>query len=451
MGTTHEITVIGGGLAGSEAAWQIAKSGFTVGLYEMRPVKQTAAHQTADLAELVCSNSLGSTLPDRAAGILKYELKVLGSFLLSCAEESRLPAGSALAVDRDIFSKIVTNRILENPRIDVIREERINIPSGPVIISTGPLTSPSFSQSIEKLAGEGQLFFFDAIAPIVSLESIDMSIAFRASRFGAGEADDGDYINCPFDQREYENFVRELSSAKRIELVEADDPVREGVIAGSAPYFEGCLPVEVIAERGMQSLAFGPMRSVGIISPYNQRKPYAVVQLRQDNLVGDLYNMVGFQTNLTFSEQERIFRRIPGLGKAKFVRLGQMHRNTYIAAPKLLNETMQFRDRPDLFFAGQITGVEGYVGSIATGLLAGRNIVRHLHDKPLIHLPRETMLGSLCHYITHAEMKVFQPMKSNLGILPPLNSFHRIPKKERNRLYAERAKLSIDRYLGELE
>lgn len=430
-----DLIVIGGGLAGSEAAWQAAERGLEVRLYEMRPTLQTGAHQTHDLAELVCSNSLGSSLPDRASGLLKNETRLLASMLLECAEEAALPAGGALAVDRELFARLVTERIENHPNIEIAREEVREIPDAPAIVASGPLTSPALSNAIAKLSGEEHLFFFDAIAPVIHADSINMEAAFRASRYGAGEQEAGDYINCPFTKEEYYAFVEALLHAERIELRAFEEAIKSGVKAGH--FFEGCLPVEIIAERGLDSLAFGPMRPVGLRDPRTGKRPYAVVQLRQDNLAGSLYNMVGFQTNLKFPEQKRVFRMIPGLENAEFMRYGQMHRNTFIASPKLLRPTLQFIQREDLFFAGQITGVEGYMGNIATGLLAGINAARLLRGEGPITLPRTTMLGALCHYVTHADLKDFQPMKANFGILPPLDT--KVNKRERGRAYAERA------------
>ena len=441
---TH-LTIIGGGLAGSEAAWQAAQSGSKVKLYEMRPLVPTGAHLGGDLAELVCSNSLGSNLPDRASGVLKNELRRLNSMLLECAEASALPAGAALAVDREAFARLVTARIESHPNIEVIRAEMQEIPQTPVIIASGPLTSESLSNSIAKFSGAEHLFFFDAIAPIVHIESINMEVAFRASRYGKGDQAEGDYINCPFTKDEYYAFVNALQSAERIELRSFEDAIRAGVKAGQ--FFEGCLPVEVIAERGVDSLAYGPMRPVGLRDPRTGRRPYAIVQLRQDNLAGSLYNLVGFQTNLKFPEQKRVLRMIPGLEQAGFERYGQMHRNTFIASPKLLRPTLQHITRDDLFFAGQITGVEGYMGNIATGLLAGVNAARWLQNKIPHTLPPETMLGALCHYITNADLKDFQPMKANFGILPPLVLNKRTGKRERSQLYAGRAQEMLQEFM----
>ena len=416
-----DLIIIGGGLAGSEAAWQAAERGIQVYLYEMRPSTGTGAHLTPNLAELVCSNSLGSDLPDRASGVLKAELRRLGSMLLEGAYKTALPAGSALAVDREAFAHLVTARISNHPKIEVIRKEVRALPDEPTIIASGPLTSPNLSKAIAALSGQEHLYFFDAIAPIVSLESINTEIAFRASRYGHGEQAAGDYINCPMNRYEYDAFVAALIGAERIELESFEQELEQGVRAGWHQFFEGCLPVEILARRGHESLAFGPMRPVGLTDPRTGRRPYAVVQLRQDNLAGTLFNMVGFQTNLKFPEQKRVFRTIPGLEKAEFVRYGQMHRNTFIDAPTLLHPTLQFRGRANLFFAGQITGVESYMGNIATGLLAGWNAARLLHRQAPLCLPTTTILGSLCHYVTHASPADFQPMKANFGILPPLS------------------------------
>jgi methylenetetrahydrofolate--tRNA-(uracil-5-)-methyltransferase len=441
-----DLLVIGGGLAGSEAAYQAAQRGLPVRLFEMRPSMQTGAHQTHDLAELVCSNSLGSNLPDRASGVLKNEMRILGSMLLECAEAASLPAGGALAVDRQLFARLVTERIESHPNIEIVREEVQEIPNSPAIIASGPLTSPALSRSIAALSSEEHLFFFDAISPIVHADTINMQIAFRASRYGTGEQDEGDYINCPLRREEYYAFVEALLNAERIELRSFEEAIKSGVKAGH--FFEGCLPVEIIAERGVDSLAFGPMRPVGLRDPRTGRRPYAIVQLRQDNLAGSLYNLVGFQTNLKFPEQKRVLRLIPGLENAEFIRYGQMHRNTFIASPKLLRPTLQHIQRDDLFFAGQITGVEGYMGNIATGLLAGINAGRVHHQEEPIVLPPTTMLGALCHYVTHAELKHFQPMKANFGILPALETTSKLGKRERSKVYAERALLDLTLALG---
>ena len=448
MKPTKTISIIGGGLAGSEAAWQAAEKDIYVKLYEMRPKKETGAHQSGNLAELVCSNSLGSNLPDRASGLLKNEMRRMGSMLLICAEETAVPAGGALAVDREKFAQLVTEKIENHPNIEIIREEITKIPAEPTIIASGPLTSEKLSQSIATLTGEEHLYFFDALAPIVYHESINMEIAFRASRYDRREESEGDYINCPFTKEEYDNFLQALLEAERIKLHSFELQIEKGVKAGAHNYFEGCLPAEIIAERGEKSLAFGPLRPVGLTDPRTGKRPYAVLQLRQDNLAGDLYNLVGFQTNLKFPEQERVFRMIPGLEKVKFARYGQMHRNTFIASPRLLRPTLQFHNRDDLLFAGQITGVEGYIGNVATGLLAGQNIVRIINETPPLQLPETTMLGALTHYITHATPKDFQPMKANFGILPPLEqNGKKISKRERAALRAKRALSDLENYL----
>lgn len=455
----HSVSVIGGGLAGSEAAWQLARQGIPVKLYEMRPARPTGAHVTGDLAELVCSNSLGSNQADRASGLLKNELRRLGSLLVECAEETALPAGAALAVDREAFARRVTEKIASHPNIEIIREEVKEIPSAPVIVASGPLTSESLSKSIAALSGDEHLFFFDAISPIVRAESIDMQVAFRASRYNKNSVsagtpaaetlqdDEGDYINCPFTKEQYYEFIGALRTAERIELRSFEEAIQTGVKAGH--FFEGCLPVEIIAERGDESLAFGPMRPVGLRDPRTGKRPHAVAQLRQDNLAGSLYNIVGFQTNLKFPEQRRVLRMIPGLEHAEFERYGQMHRNTFIASPKLLRPTLQHIARDDLFFAGQITGVEGYMGNIATGLLAGVNMAQLAHGKNPRILPRESMLGALCHYITHASLKDFQPMKANFGILPELSLEKKIGKREKGQAYAERAAQALNNHLQE--
>jgi len=444
-----DLIVIGGGLAGSEAAWQAAQRGLDVSLYEMRPAISTGAHETEYLAELVCSNSLGSNQPDRASGLLKNELRRLGSMLLESAEAAALPAGSALAVDRELFARSVTEQIQSHPRIKIVREEVTAIPSTLTIVASGPLTSPALSRQIANLSGEEHLFFFDAIAPIVAHETINMDIAFRASRYDRGNDDQGDYINCPFTKSEYYDFVAALLQAECIELHSFEDAIRDGVKAGY--FFEGCLPIEILAERGKDSLAFGPMRPVGLIDPHTGKRPYAVVQLRQDNLMGNLYNLVGFQTNLKYPEQKRIMHLIPGLENAEVIRYGQMHRNMFIASPKLLKSTLQFYNREDLFFAGQLTGVEGYMGNIATGLLAGINAAHLGKNQKPITLPQTTMLGALCYYVTHADLKDFQPMKANFGILPSLVSVERLGKRQRTKAYADRAITDLEDFLSQHE
>jgi methylenetetrahydrofolate--tRNA-(uracil-5-)-methyltransferase len=426
----QSVIIVGGGLAGSEAAWQLAQRDFHVLLYEMRPQKTTGAHVTNQLAELVCSNSLGSKLADRASGLLQTELKLLRSLLLDCAEKAAVPAGSALAVDRELFAQSVTETVGSHPNITIIREEVEVIPDGPTIIATGPLTAPALAQNIARLTGEEYLYFYDAISPIVVADTIDMEIAFRGNRYNKGEDQEGDYINCPMNEEEYNRFVSALVAAPTAELriFEQEDP----------RFFEGCLPIEQIASRGSNTLAFGPMRPVGLRDPRTGKRPHAVVQLRRDNLAGNLYNVVGFQTNLRWGEQEQVLRLIPGLSKAEFVRMGQMHRNTFINAPTLLDATMRYRHRTDLFFAGQITGVEGYVGNIATGLVASVNLARTLDGLEEWVVPPTTMIGALCHYVTHSEPQHFQPMKANFGIMPELAIKNKV-KQERYSMYAERA------------
>ncbi len=431
-----ELTVIGGGLAGTEAAWQAAELGVPVRLYEMRPHTPTPAHDTAWLAELVCSNSLGSELPHKAPGLLKAELRGLGSLILDCATQTAVPAGSSLAVDRETFAQLVTERIAAHPRITLVHEEATALPDGPTVVATGPLTSPALAEVIAGLSGRDYLYFYDAVSPIVQAETVDMSIAFRQSRYDRGEQEEGDYINCPMTREEYEAFTDALLAAETIVLkqFEREDP----------HFFEGCMPVEALARRGREALAFGPLRPVGLIDPRTGKRPYAVVQLRQDNLIGTLYNLVGFQTNLKWPDQKRVLRLIPGLANAEFVRYGMMHRNTYVNAPALLQPTLQYRNRADLFFAGQIVGVEGYVGNAGTGLLAGVNAARLLTGGHPLILPPATMLGALCHYVTHAAAKEFQPMKANFGILPPLPP--RPGKQDNGRLYADRALTALRRF-----
>jgi methylenetetrahydrofolate--tRNA-(uracil-5-)-methyltransferase len=433
------LKVIGGGLAGSEAAWQAAERGIDVELYEMRPDQKTGAHRTGNLAELVCSNSLGSNLPDRASGLLKAELRLLNSMLISCADASSLPAGGALAVDRELFSQHVEQRIASHPRITVIRQEIVTIPESPAIFATGPLTSPSLSEQLKAFTGEDHLFFYDAISPVVDSDSVNMAIAFRANRYGPDNVETGDYLNCPFEKDAYIDFRNALVGAERIPLRTFESEIDSGVVAGTDKYFQGCQPIEVIASRGEKALAFGPMRPVGLIDPRTGRRPYAVVQLRQDNLAGDLYNLVGFQTNLTFSEQARVFKMIPGLENATFQRFGQMHRNAFLAAPILLDENLAFHQQPGLFVAGQLAGIEGYAGNIATGLVAGINAAHYVKGIPKIQLPQTTMIGALVYYITHANLKDFQPMKAMFGLLPKPEGEQRRSKKERYQFYAERA------------
>ncbi len=437
------VIVIGGGLAGSEAAWQLAERGFDVKLYEMRPKRTTGAHVTNNLGELVCSNSLGSKMPDRASGVLQSEVRALKSMLMDAAEQSAVPAGGALAVDRELFAQIVTDKLEAHPNITIIREEVTRIPNEPTIIATGPLTSDALAAEIAALNGQEYLYFYDAISPIVTFESINMDVAFFANRYGHGDAEgeEGDYINCPMSKDEYERFVNALLAAETIQLreFEEEDPV----------FFERCMPIEHIAARGFDSLAFGPMRPVGLKDPRTGKRPHAVVQLRRDNIAGSLYNIVGFQTNIRYGKQKDVLTLIPGLDNADFIRFGQMHRNTFINSPTLLHPTMQYRGRDTLYFAGQITGVEGYVGNVATGLLAALNLANHLRGKPPLSLPQTTMLGALCHYVTHAEPKHFQPMKANFGIFPELPTRIR-NKRERYAAYAERARTDMQAALEAL-
>ena len=432
-----QLTVIGGGLAGSEAAWQAAQCGVDVVLYEMRPQVMTPAHVSGDLAELVCSNSLGSNLEDRAPGLLKAELRRLNSLILACADATAIPAGGALAVGREAFARLVTERVASHPRITVVREEVRTVPDGVVVIATGPLTSDALADEIAALAGREHLYFYDAMAPIVTYESIDQSKVFRASRYGRGE----DYINCPMTEAEYDAFVEALLAAETIPLRQFE---RE-----DERFFEACLPVEVIARRGRMALAYGPLKPVGLTDPRTGRRPFAVVQLRQDNLAATLYNLVGFQTNLKWGAQERVFRMIPGLEHAEFVRFGQMHRNTFINSPELLNPTMEFHTRPGLFFGGQITGTEGYVASAASGLVAGLNAARLIQGLPLLVFPPTTMIGALGHYVTTASGD-FQPMKPNFGLLPPLEREPR-RKRDRQRAYAERALHDLGSFIASHE
>jgi methylenetetrahydrofolate--tRNA-(uracil-5-)-methyltransferase len=429
--------VVGGGLAGSEAAWQIAERGHKVSLYEMRPSKTTGAHVTDRLGELVCSNSLGSSLRDRASGTLQAELALLDSLLITLAKRTNVPAGSSLSVDRDAFSALVTEHLEAHRHITIIREELTQIPSDiPVVIATGPLTSDALATSITRLTGDQYFYFYDAVAPIVLRDTINMNVAFFANRYDRGVDDAGDYINCPLDEVAYRDLVHALLGAEKITLrdFETEDPV----------FFERCVPVEVLAARGPQTLAFGPMRPVGIINPHTGQRPYAVVQLRQDNAAASLYNLVGFQTNIKWDAQASVLRKIPGLENAEFIRFGQMHRNTFLNSPRLLKPTMQYRDREDLFFAGQIIGAEGYVGNIAPGLLAGINASRLITGETMWVPPPTTMAGALVGYITSADPDDFQPMKANYGILPPLTPPVR-RKQERYAAYAERALTDMKR------
>jgi methylenetetrahydrofolate--tRNA-(uracil-5-)-methyltransferase len=439
-----DLIVIGGGLAGCEAAWQAAKLGIRVMLYEMRPLKTTGAHTSDKLAELVCSNSLGSNQLDHATGLLLEELRLLGSLLVECADHTKLPAGTALAVDRSRFADLVTEAITNNKLIKVVRGEVLEIPDIPCVIATGPLTSPGMSKSLIEFSGHSNLFFYDAIAPIVTKDSINFEIVFQASRY---QKDQGDYINCPLNKDEYLRFVDELVKAERIILKSFESEIKTGVRAGKTEFFEGCLPIEVLAERGVDTLAYGPLRPTGIKDPKTSKRPHAVVQLRQDNLAATLYNIVGFQTNLTFSEQKRVFRLIPGLENAEFVRYGQMHRNTYVFSPEVITPALHTKKRPNLFLAGQIIGVEGYAGNIASGLLAGLNAAWQIQGNPPRELPRNTMIGSLIHYVTHAEARDFQPTKANYGLILEKPQASRRNKKERNLAIATQSLKALQQWI----
>lgn len=434
------VKVIGGGLAGSEAALQLAKQGINVDLYEMRPEKTTGAHKTEYLGELVCSNSLGSDDTGAASGLLKAELRKLGSFLINIADECRVPAGNALAVDRDMFAGKITNLINSNPHINLIKSEITEIPQDcPVIIASGPLTSDSLSEDILKFTGSNHLYFYDAIAPIVEKESINFDKAFYASRYNKGEAS---YINCPMNEEEYNRFYEILINAPKIELKSFE-------LESKAKFFESCLPIEVIASRGKDTIRFGPMKPVGLVDPRTNKESYAVVQLRQDNMAATLYNIVGFQTNLKWGAQKELIQSIPGLENASIVKYGVMHRNTFINSPLILNPTLQTKTRNDLFFAGQISGVEGYTESIATGLLAGINMGKLLTGNQMLNLEDVSILGALCEYITYPEHKHFQPINSNWGILKELDVDRKIKKnkKLKNQILAERALNYIDSLL----
>jgi methylenetetrahydrofolate--tRNA-(uracil-5-)-methyltransferase len=440
---TRPIHIVGGGLAGCEAAWQIARAGLKAVVYEMRPIRVTPAHKTDRLAELVCSNSLKSEQENTAPWLLKQELRRLDSLLLFCASKARVPGGHALTVDRDIFARLVEQAIDSEPRIEVRREEVTQIPDGITILATGPLTSDALAEEIARITGSDRLFFYDAISPIVDAHTIDMSIAFRASRYGKSLDASDDYINCPFDREQYERFVNAIRTAESVPFhIEQDRPC----------YFEACLPIEEIARRGIDTLRFGPMKPTGLIDPRTGKRPWAVVQLRQENLRADSYNLVGFQNHMRFSEQQRVFRMIPGLERAEFLRYGQIHRNTYINAPALLAATLQLRSRPELFFAGQISGVEGYVESIATGLVAGRNAAALAAGEPLREFPRETALGSLCHYISAADPRCYQPANIAFDLLPALDPEAaralRRDKKARHAEICRRAMIALDEHLA---
>ncbi len=430
------INVIGAGLAGCEAAYQIASRGVKVRLYEMKPNKKTPAHHTDLFGELVCSNSLKAMRVESAAGLLKEEMRRLNSFLMQCADKCTVPAGGALAVDRDIFARLVTEGIKSNPNIEVINEEVTEIPTDAItVIASGPLTSDPLAESIRKMFGDS-LSFFDAAAPIVTAESIDMDYAFTASRYDRGG--DDDYINCPMNKEEYETFYNELLKAERAPLHDFD--------VNNPKVYEGCMPVEVLAQRGEGTLRFGPMKPVGLINPRTGHRAWALLQLRKENADGTMYNLVGFQTNLKFPEQKRVFSLIPALHKADFVRYGVMHRNTFICSPKILDSDYSVKENKSLFFAGQITGVEGYMESAASGIMAGINACNRLLGKDTLTLPKETMIGSLSSYISDPTVTKFQPMGANFGVLPELENRPR-DKKERGAVYAKRALEALDKYL----
>ncbi|MBD2845298.1 FADH(2)-oxidizing methylenetetrahydrofolate--tRNA-(uracil(54)-C(5))-methyltransferase TrmFO [Paenibacillus sp. IB182496] len=434
--TKKNVIVIGAGLAGSEAAWQIASRGVGVTLYEMRPATRTPAHHTDKFAELVCSNSLRANGLTNAVGVLKEEMRQLDSLIMTSADRHAVPAGGALAVDRDGFSGAVTSALHEHPLVEVRTEEMREIPNDAiVVIATGPLTSPQLSEQIKALLGESYFYFYDAAAPIVEKESIDMERVFLASRYDKGEAA---YLNCPMEVDEFEAFYNALIEAEAAELKTFEKEI----------YFEGCMPIEVIAKRGPKTLLFGPMKPVGLVNPRTGKLPHAVVQLRQDNAAGTLFNLVGFQTHLKWGEQRRVFSLIPGLEQAEFVRYGVMHRNTFINSPKLLRPTYQFKGRDHLLFAGQMTGVEGYVESAASGLIAGINAARLAREQEPLVLPPETTLGSMAEYITTADFKHFQPMNANFGLFPPLETRIR-SKKDKNEAIAKRALQQLDAFKRE--
>ncbi|NIQ39123.1 MAG: methylenetetrahydrofolate--tRNA-(uracil(54)-C(5))-methyltransferase (FADH(2)-oxidizing) TrmFO [Proteobacteria bacterium] len=437
MAQRGQLLIIGGGLAGCEAAWQASRRGIRTLLYEMKPKRFSPAHKSSLLSELVCSNSLKSNSLDNAVGLLKEEMRRLESLIIEAADETRVPAGGSLAVDREEFSRHVTETLEKVDHLDIIREEITGIPpDDPVIIATGPLTSDAFTDSLMKLTGGTSLYFYDAISPIVARESIDFQIAFKASRYGRGG---DDYVNCPLTADQYYAFVDALIGAEKVPLRAFE----------SEAFFEGCMPIEELAQRGKDTLAFGPLKPVGLVNPKTGERPFAVVQMRQDNRLGTLYSMVGFQTKLKWTEQERVFRTIPGLEKAEFVRLGSLHRNTFINSPDLLRESLQLKAHPRIFVAGQITGVEGYVESAAMGLLAGISALMRMRGRKIITPSPTTVLGSLVHYITHANPMSFQPMNANFGLLPPLQEH--VKGKQKRRILAKRGLEDLDRWRDSVE
>jgi methylenetetrahydrofolate--tRNA-(uracil-5-)-methyltransferase len=436
------IHILGGGLAGSEAAWQIASAGLNCVLFEMRPARPTPAHKTDQLAELVCSNSLKSEGENSAPWLLKEELRRCDSLLLRAAMVARVPGGQALTVDREVFAREVSRAIEENPRIELRRDEAVSVVDDAItIIATGPLTSGALAEEIGRLTGTERLFFYDSISPIVDAESIDLSVAFRASRYGKSLDGTDDYLNCPLDREQYERFI---------DAVLAAEAVPSHIPEDNARFFEACLPIEELARRGRETLRFGPMKPMGLEDPRTGRRPYAVVQLRQENLRADSYNLVGFQNHMRFPEQARVFRMIPGLERAEFLRYGQIHRNTYINAPALLTPTLQLRTRPGVFFAGQISGVEGYVESIATGLVAGRHAAELASGAEIRPFPRETAIGSLCAYVSGADARNYQPANITFDLLPTLDEPTRLrfrhDKKARHAEVCRRALEKLDEY-----
>lgn len=430
------INVIGAGLAGSEAAWQAAQRGVHVDLYEMRPVKTTPAHHTAQFAELVCTNSLRANQITNAVGLLKEEMRQLNSVILAAADQNAVPAGGALAVDREPFSASVTERIKSLPNVTVHNEELTAFPEGPTVVATGPLTSPELAKQIQALNDSDGLYFYDAAAPILDKNSIDFDKVYLKSRYDKGEAA---YLNCPMDKQEFETFYKALITAETAEMHDFEDE----------KFFEGCMPIEVMAKRGLKTMLFGPLKPVGLEDPRTGKQPYAVIQLRQDNAAGSLYNIVGFQTHLKWGEQKRVFRLIPGLENAEFVRYGVMHRNTFMRSPELLEPTYQSRKRADLFFAGQMTGVEGYVESAASGLVAGLNAARLAQEQAPVVFPQETAIGAMAHYITHTSAKHFQPMNANFGIVKALPQKIR-DKQLRNQTLAERSLATLAEFKQQL-
>ncbi|QVK18908.1 methylenetetrahydrofolate--tRNA-(uracil(54)-C(5))-methyltransferase (FADH(2)-oxidizing) TrmFO [Mycoplasmatota bacterium] len=424
------VNIIGAGLAGSEACYQLAKRGIKVRLYEMRPKKKTEAHQTGFFAELVCSNSLRANSLENAVGVLKEEMRLLDSLIIRVADKTQIPAGGALAVDRESFPKMVTDILNEFPNVEVVSEEVEDIPSGLTIIASGPLTSPKLHHKIQEMLGSEYFYFYDAAAPIVDKESINFDKVYLKSRYDKGEAA---YLNCPMTEDEFNRFYDALVSAEVVKPKSFEKEI----------FFEGCMPIEVMASRGRQTLLFGPMKPVGLEDPKTGQIPYAVVQLRQDNAASTMYNLVGFQTHLKFPEQKRVFGMIPGLEEAEFLRYGVMHRNSFINSPLFLKPTYQYKENEEIFFAGQMTGVEGYVESAASGMVAGINMARLLENEAFIEFPNETIIGSMSQYITNTNASNFQPMNANFGIVPPLNFKHK--KKERKSLYGKRALEEIKR------